>query len=190
MWARTRYALVAMLPRTRNRVLTLAVVAVAFIALGALGGLAACGSSSGGANSPRGPDCKVDVLPNPPGSDYVEVGELLLEAQAANPLEHHYKDPYALAAAIHDQICAAGGDTLVTERNAAGEIVRGNVYRRANIHDVIPPPGQPSKKTETCEPECRSGFTCEGGTCVQHTCVPACGADATCGADLLCHPGN
>ena len=169
-----------MLSRTRNSALTL-VVACA---------LAACGSSSGGQNSPRTPDCKVAVLPLPPGSDYVEIGELSLEAYSASPnkARYQYKDPYALAAAIHDQICASGADTLVTERNAAGVIVRGTVYRRANIHDVIPPPTQPPKKTETCEPECRSGFTCEGGTCVQHTCVPECGDDATCGPDLLCHP--
>jgi len=179
-WITIRYARIAMLSRTRNSALTL-VVACA---------LAACGSSSGGQNSPRTPDCKVAVLPLPPGSDYVEVGELSLEAYSASPnkARYQYKDPYALAAAIHDQICASGADTLVTERNAAGVIVRGTVYRRANIHDVIPPPTQPPKKTETCEPECRSGFTCEGGTCVQHTCVPECGDDATCGPDLLCHP--
>jgi len=150
---------------------------------------AAC-HPSGTQNHPNNPDCKVIVLPHPPGSEYVEVGELSLEAYAINPTRYQYKDPYALAADIHDQICAAGADTLVTERNAAGLIVRGAVYRRANIHDVIPPASQPSKKSETCEPECRSGFTCEGGTCVQHTCDPACGDDSTCGPDLLCHPNS
>ena len=172
-----------MLRTTRYPALTIA--GLAFVAL------AACSHQAGSQNLPHGPDCKVDVFPNPPGSDYVQVGELSsLEAYAANKTQYQYKDPYALAAELHDQICAAGADTLVTERNAAGVIVRGTVYRRATIHDVIPPPSQPSKKTETCEPACRSGFTCEGGTCVQHACVPACGDDATCGPDLLCHPSS
>jgi hypothetical protein len=137
--------------------------AVALVALVALAALA-CSHESRSPNSARSPDCKVDVLPNPPGSDYVEVGELFLEAQAADLSQPQFKDPYALAAAVHDQICATGGDTLVTERNAAGVIVRGAVYRRATMEDVVPPAKPP--KAETCEPECRSGFTCEGGTCV------------------------
>jgi hypothetical protein len=176
----------AMLSKTHRPAL-LAVVALA----GALaaGALASCSQSSGRPNTPLSSDCKVDVLPNPPGSDYVEVGELMLDAHAANPNLPQYKNPYALEAAIHDQICAAGADTLVTERNAYGIIVRGAVYRRATIEDVNPPSAKPPK-AETCKPECGPGFTCEGGTCVQHSCAPACGDDATCGPDLICHPNS
>jgi hypothetical protein len=159
---------------------------IASVALAAL--LALACHQPAARNSARGPDCKIDVLPHPPGDDYVEVGELFLEAQAADLSQPKFKSPYALAAALHDQICATGADTLVTERNAAGEIVRGAVYRHATIEDVRPPVAPP--KAETCEPACRSGYTCEGGTCVQQACDPVCGADATCGPDLICHPNS
>jgi hypothetical protein len=168
-----------MLPTTRLTTVVGLVVLAALIAL-------ACSHQSAARNRAYTPDCKVDVLPNPPGDDYVEVGEVFLEAQAADLSQPQFKNPYQLAAAIHDQICAVGADTLVTERNAAGVIVRGAVYRRATMEDVIPPATPP--KAETCEPACRSGYTCEGGTCVQRTCDPACGDNSTCGSDLLCHP--
>jgi hypothetical protein len=168
-----------MLPTTR---LPAVVAVAAVITLVAL----ACSHQSAARNAAYTPDCKIDVLPNPPGDNYVEVGELFLEAQAADLSQPKFKNPYALAAALRDQICAIGADTLVTERNAYGEIVRGAVYRRATIQDVAPPAKPP--KAETCEPACRSGYTCEGGTCVQHDCNPACGDDSTCGPDLLCHP--
>jgi hypothetical protein len=151
-----------MLPTIR----TFAVIAsVALVALFAL----ACHQPAA-RNSARGPDCKVDVLPHPPGDDYVEVGELFLEAQAADLSQPKFKNPHELAAALHDQICAVGADTLVTERNAAGEIVRGAVYRHATMEDLKPPAAPP--KAETCEPACRPGFTCEGGTCVQNDAPP------------------
>jgi hypothetical protein len=175
-----------MLPTTRSPAVVGFATLAAIAALAALTALAC--HQPAARNSARAPNCKVDVLPHPPGDDYVEVGELLLEPYAADPNQQQFKDPYVLAATIHDQICATGADTLVTERNAAGIIVRGAVYRRATIEDVIPPAKPPT--AETCEPACRSGYTCEGGTCVQHTCDPACGDNSTCGPDLLCHPNS
>ena len=151
-----------MLPIIRTSSVAALVALVGLMALVAL----ACHQPAA-RNSARGPDCKIDVLPHPPGDDYVEVGELFLEAQAADLSQPKFKSPYALAAALHDQICAIGADTLVAERNAAGEIVRGSVYRHATLDDLKPP--APPPKAETCEPACRPGYTCEGGTCVEHT---------------------
>jgi hypothetical protein len=155
------------------------------------------------------------VLPNPPGSDYVEIGELSFPPYIAASNQGQYKNPYALAADLRPNICAVGGDTLVTERNAAGVIaadlrpnicavggdtlvternaagviVRGTVYRHADVLDVAPPPPPPSR-AEGCEPGCGPGSLCEAGTCVPRQCVPACGDGAACGTDGLCHPNE
>jgi len=150
--------------------------------------LAACGSQ-GTQTTPRGPDCIVEVLPVPPGSDYVQIGELSLDAYAAGPASHQYKNPHALAAELRPQICAIGGDTFVTERNAAGVIVRGTVFRRMTMLD-LPPPSPPARlpsRAEICEPSCDPGSTCEGGTCIPQ-CVPACGDGETCSSDRRCQP--
>jgi len=149
--------------------------------------LGACSRQAGTRNLQRPPDCKVDVLPNPPGPDYVEIGELQFEPYIAGSSKGQYKNPYALAADLRPDICAVGGDTLVTERNAAGVIVAGTVFRRADVLDVVPPHPRPPPRAEGCAPSCRGGFTCEAGACVP-ACVPACGDGATCGSDGLCHP--
>src|SRR6185369_10589116 len=112
-------------------------------------------------------DCVVEVLPNLPRSGYVEVGELSMEAYAAGPSRYQYRDPHVLAAELHGQICATGGDTLVAERNAAGVIVRGTVLRRIHMNDVMPEPARLPPPAEACEPSCHAGFACEGGTCVE-----------------------
>jgi len=112
----------------------------------------------------------------------------MLDAYLLGPGQPQYTSPYALAADNHEQICAVGGDTLVTERNALGVIVRGTVFRHAGMQDVMPPPARP-ERSETCEPSCSQGFACEGGTCIQQ-CVPACGDGETCGNDRLCHSNS
>jgi hypothetical protein len=149
--------------------------------------LLACSRQSGRQSLQRAPDCKIDVLPNPPGSDYVAIGELSFPPYIAGSNRDQYKNPYVLAADLRPNICAVGGDTLVTERNAAGVIVRGTVYRHADVLDVVPPPAAPPR-AEGCGSGCGPGFLCEAGTCVPRECVPACGDDATCGTDGLCHP--
>jgi hypothetical protein len=156
------------------------------MALAALAALA-CGRQGDSRSLPRDPACRVDVLMNDPGSDYVEVGQLSFDAYAAGPARRQYRSPYALAAEMHAEICAVGGDTLVTERNAAGVIVHGTVYRRADVLDVAPPPPRPPSRAEVCEPSCGPGSTCEGGTCIP-LCDPACGEGERCGNDGLCHP--
>ena len=159
-----------------------------------LGGLLAaavlavgCGGPLRSSSYPRPDDCHIDVLPNPPGDPYVQVGELSLEASIAGPARYQYKSPYQLAADMRGQICAIGGDTLVTERDASGVIVRGTVYRRATEEDIPAAPRPPPSRAERCEAGCGPGFVCEAGTCVPQ-CDPACGDGATCGADRLCHP--
>lgn len=170
------------------------VVAIARAARGAVAALLACACGHAGTADtyePRASNCQIQVLPNAPRSGYVEVGELSFEAYAAGPAGYQYKSPYALAADLRPQICAVGGDTLVTERNAAGVIVRGTVYRRAEMRDVAPPPprDQLPSRAEVCEPACGPGQTCEGGTCIA-ACVPPCAEGETCGGDLRCHPAR
>jgi hypothetical protein len=40
----------------------------------------------------RAPDCHIDVLPHPPGSDYVEIGQLSVIAAAFLLVGHWYGD--------------------------------------------------------------------------------------------------
>jgi hypothetical protein len=152
--------------------------------------LAACSQHGTGMHDPsRAPDCRVDLLESHPGTAYTEVGQLSLEVYAAGPSAYQYKNARALLAEIRAEICAVGGDTLMTERNAAGVIVRGTVFRRSNELEPFPRPPQRPSRSEICEPSCGPGFTCEGGTCIQ-LCVPECADGETCGADQLCHPNQ
>jgi hypothetical protein len=148
-----------------------------------IGALAVAAPSCGGAGSrstlAHAPDCVVEVRPFPPGQDYVEIGELSFLANAATGKpDQQYRSPYQLAADLHGQICAVGGDLLVTERNAAGVIVQGTVYRRADLRDVAPPPERRER-----------GERCEGAGCAR-SCDPACGDGEACGPDQRCHPSG
>lgn len=157
----------------------------------ALAAVAACGGP--GVVHPRPPDCKIDVFPSPPGDDYVQVGEMDFGAYVIHKPQYQYKSPYTLAADMRDQICAVGGDTLVTERDAMGVIVHATVYRHANESDIPAPyPKQPPPKAESCEGGCGPGFACERDVCVPQgpACDPACGGGEICGADRLCHPDS
>jgi hypothetical protein len=150
-------------------------------------GLAVIALACGGPpvrNQARAPDCKIDVLPNPPGPDYVEIGQLSFPMYVAAADQGQYKSPYELAADLRPNICALGGDTLVTERNAAGVIVAGTVYRHADVLDFASPP-KPPPRAEGCEPSCAPGFLCEAGACVRQ-CTPACGEGEFCGTDGVC----
>lgn len=156
----------------------------------ALAVTAACGGP--GPNHARAPDCKVEVLPNPPGDGYVEVGQMEFANAMFKP-QYSYHSPYRLAADMHQQICAVGGDTLVADRNAAGEITHAAVYRHIDESDIPAPyPKQPPPKAESCEGACRPGFTCEHDVCVPLApqCDPACADGETCGTDQLCHPAE
>jgi hypothetical protein len=132
----------------------------------------------------RAPDCHINVLPNPPGPDYVEIGQLSFPPYIAAHDQDQYKSPLALAADLQPNICALGGDTLVTERNAAGVIVAGTVYRHAEVRDYASPPAPPPR-AEGCEPACGAGFLCAAGTCVRQ-CTPACSEGEFCAVDGVC----
>ncbi|HEX3474437.1 MAG TPA: hypothetical protein VHT91_05315 [Kofleriaceae bacterium] len=162
----------------------------------ALAVVAACGGSGGpGASHARAPDCKIEVLPNPPGDGYVRVGEMDFPGQVMFKRKYQYTSPYTLANNMRQQICAAGGDTLVADRNAAGEITHATVFRHIDESDIPAPyTKQPPPKAETCEAGCGPGFTCDHDACVPQAqaspCEPACGDGQTCGADRLCHPAE
>ena len=156
--------------------------------------VAACGGP--GPNHARPPDCKIQVFLNPPGDEYVQVAEMEFPGQAMFKRKYQYTSPYTLAADMRQQICAIGGDTLVADLNAAGEIVHAGVYRHIDESDIPAPyPKQPPPKTESCEGTCRPGFVCERDVCVPQAsqapvCDPACGDGEICGADRLCHPAE
>jgi hypothetical protein len=168
---------------------------VPFVPRAVLAGLALAVAAACGGPGPvhaRAPDCKIEVLPNPPGDGYVEVGQMEFANVMFKP-QYHYHSPYTLAADMRQQICAAGGDTLVADLNAAGEIVHAAVYRHIDESDIPAPyPKQPPPKAESCEGACRPGFACEHDVCVPLApqCDPACGDGETCGADGLCHPAE
>jgi len=103
------------------RVVHLAPRAVVASLAFALAIVAACGGP--GPNHARPPDCKVEVLPNPPGEGYVEVGQMDFGAQVMFKSQYQYRSPYTLAADMRQQICAVGGDTpgiQFTESNVSG----------------------------------------------------------------------
>jgi hypothetical protein len=177
----------------------------------ALALVAACGGP--GPNHVRPPDCKVQVLPNPPGDGYVEVGQMEFANAMFKP-QYYYHSPYTLEADFHQQICALGGDTLVADRNAAGELVHAAVYRHIDESDIPAPYTKQPTKGESCEGACGPGTTCEHDVCVPQAqtpqaqtppaeappaeappaeapqCEPACADGETCGADRLCHPAE
>jgi len=152
---------------------------IAMVAIAAL----ACGGPPV-RNQGRAPDCHIEVLPHPPGPDYVEIGQLSFPLYIAAHDQGTYKSPTELAADLRPNICALGGDTLVTERNAAGVIVAGAVYRHADVLDYASPP-RPPPRAEGCEPACAPGFLCEAGACVRQ-CTPACGEGEFCSPDGVC----
>jgi hypothetical protein len=95
---------------------------------------------------------------------------------------------------MHPQICAVGGDTLVADRNAAGEIVHAAVYRHIDESDIPAPYTKQPTKGESCEGACGPGLVCERDVCVPQAqtsqCEPACAVGENCGADGLCHPAE
>ena len=163
-------------PRYPGSMVRCAVLGVVLAGLAGFAGLGACGGGQTAMHQPNSPDCVVTVLMTRPGADYVEVGEFSLEATAHDPMRPQYKNPHALAADIHDQICAAGGDTLVAERDTSGVIQRGWVYRHTDERDINPRAPLPRPMGEQCEPACNASQTCEGGTCVER-CEPPCAID-------------
>jgi hypothetical protein len=135
---------------------------------------------SGGTTFPaRGQGCPLTVVASHPGTGYVEVGQITIEGDRSFGAGT-YRDPQAFADVVHDRICAAGGDTLITEVNGFGIIARGIVLRR------VAPAAPPPVPAGSCEPLCSPGFRCDAGTCIPQ-CNPACADSETCGNDRTCH---
>jgi len=132
--------------------------------------VAACGGP--GPNHARSPECKIEVFLNPPRDGYVQVGEMDFGASVMFKPQYQYRSPYTLAAEMRQQICAVGGDTLVADRNAAGEIVHAAVYRHIDESDIPAPYTKQPTKGESCEGACGPGFTCEHDVCVPQAQTP------------------
>ena len=137
---------------------------------------------SGGTTFPALPrGCRLAVVATHPGPGYVEVAQITIEGDHSFGAGN-YENPQRFADVVRDRVCAAGGDTLVTEVNGFGMITRGIVLRRTAPAAPPPVPGG------SCEPLCSPGFLCQAGTCIPQ-CNPSCADGQTCGNDRLCHPG-
>ena len=148
---------------------------------------------SGGAAFPaKKPGCPLAVVATHPGPGYVEVAQITIEGDRSFGAGT-YRNPQEFANVVHDRICAAGGDTLITEVNGFGVIARGIVLRRvasaapAPAPVPAPVPAPAPAPASTCEPLCSPGFLCDAGTCIPQ-CNPRCAAGETCGNDRTCHP--
>lgn len=138
---------------------------------------------SGGTTFPALPKgCPLTVVATHPGPDYTEIAQITIEGDQSFGAGT-YRDPQAFANVVHDRICAAGGDTLITEVNGFGVIARGIVLRRV----ATAAPAAVPIPAGACEPLCSPGFLCTQGKCIPQ-CNPACTADQACGNDRLCHP--
>ena len=123
------------------------------------------------------------VVATHPGPGYVEIGQITIEGDRSFGAGS-YRDPQEFANVVHDRICAAGGDTLITEVNGFGIIARGIVLRRSET--TPPAAASVPAPADACEPLCSPGFLCSAGKCLPQ-CNPACGNGETCGNDRLCH---
>jgi hypothetical protein len=141
--------------------------------------------------APRAANCEFDLVASHPGPGFVEVAQIAVDGPAEK-VASHYRDPRAFASEVRPQVCAAGGDVLMTEVNGVGAIVHAIVFRHVEI-DPAPGPMNgappPAAVAGVCEPICSPGFACNAGTCIPQ-CNPACGGDETCGNDRLCHPAR
>jgi hypothetical protein len=80
------------------------------------------------AASPRPAECKIRVVTTPPGSGFVEIGILDANRTQFN-LFAGGTDAADFMTKVNEQVCAAGGELVVTEINSYGYYVRATVYR-------------------------------------------------------------
>ena len=139
-------------------------------------------------------NCKFQLRATHPGPRYVEVAQISIEGKRLDPAV--YRSARKFADTVQAEICATGGDALVTEDNGKGEIVSGIVCHQIDQPEPGPVPaaalptsasGPPAAWSGTCEPICSPGFACDNGVCIPQ-CNPACIDGETCGRDRLCHP--
>lgn len=151
------------------------VLFVAAVALGACAHAPTYHATAQTKFPPKAPNCPLAIAASHPDPGYEEIGVIAIGG-------YYYQDPNAFLDAMRADVCAAGGDLVITEVNGYGAIARGVVFRKragASLADG----GQ------ACFPICSPGFGCERGTCIP-LCNPACGADERCGPDRLCHPSR
>ena len=142
---------------------------------------------SGGTAFPARPrGCALAVVATLPGPEYLELAQITIEGDRSFGAGT-YHDPQEFANKVRDDVCAVGGDTLVTEVNGFGVIARGIVLRRvASPAAAAAAPAPTPGRASTCEPLCSPGFLCTAGTCIPQ-CNPRCVDNETCGNDRLCH---
>jgi hypothetical protein len=102
--------------------------------------VAACASSAprGAAeSSARDHNCGFEVVGDPPGPQYVEIARVSLEGDA-NFGAGRYRDTRHSANALREMVCELGGDAVITQMNAYGEVVRAIVFRRRTPQDADP----------------------------------------------------
>ena len=102
--------------------------------------LAACASSAPrGAteSSARERDCRIDLVGDPPGPEYIEIARISLEGDT-NFGAGRYRDTRRSANDLREMVCELGGDAIVTQMNASGEVVRAIVFRRRTPSEADP----------------------------------------------------
>jgi hypothetical protein len=129
---------------------------------------------------PKPSDCPVRVLASLPGPGYEELGTISIEGDRSFGAGS-YSNSEAFLYDVRPQVCAAGGDTLVTEVSGSGAIARGIVLRQTMMGPVV--------AAGACTPICSPGFDCQIGKCIP-LCNPPCAANQQCQNDRLCHPSG
>ena len=84
------------------------------------------GPVDGAAAQPRDDDCAFTVTDTIPQVPFDTLGVLAPEDIQASRLS---TDPTKFQKAVEEQVCEAGGDAVVVERDAEGRFVRGTVIK-------------------------------------------------------------
>jgi hypothetical protein len=102
--------------------------------------VAACASSvPRGAtdSSTRERKCEFEIVGDPPGPVYVEIARISLEGDT-NFGAGRYRDSRHSTNMLREMVCELGGDAVVTQVNAHGELVRAIVFRRRTPSETDP----------------------------------------------------
>ena len=86
-------------------------------------------SPSGPATTAKAPDCDFEVRATIPKDGYEEIATVVFGSRTLTTYRAS-RDPDEFKSAIRHDVCAIGGDAVVTQVDAQGTIVRGAVLRR------------------------------------------------------------
>ncbi len=109
--------------------------------------------------------------------------------------ESESRDPYEK---LKERALEMQGNYLLADGSRVSRItwgyrikseLKGRVFRCAAMPAAVPLPAPSSAPQANCEPPCSPGYTCVRATCVS-ACNPACGENARCGADRICHSND